>query len=423
MPKLGLGINLANAIGGNAPLTLYQDNFINEGAGDYSFTTRQFFAYPSTASVITTSGLLGQNLSSQSGQLVVAFEAAKDKYPQYSGRAYTIGEEIYGGVYGHAIFRKTGPGAGGGSGGFPPIMRVDSPGGSVAGLEDVNGWTRIVPPTRVLQDGETLKVSFNYKATTTTTANFLRFGVFNISPLVNGGITYPAVNNDYIAGQPTYLNQGTASTIYNSASGYAFMFGKNVSYGGIYRRIPNSSNSLIGTTGSVYTQLQSGTASSVLVTGTYYSITIRIKREGSSLRVTSILPNARITTVDTSPNSYSFNSFVAYAVSGTTQYVLQPIKVEFGTIPDPYINQIDIFNGSFSQANGTYTRSSSSDNSFTKITGTTPGSIFFSAGVWYIFSSAIGNVAQNTSELGTGTWTPLAPGNSSGITSVYTYTS
>jgi len=332
MPKLGLGINLANAIGGKAPLTLYQDNFIYEGQGNYTFTTRQFFASPSTASVITTSGLLGQNLSSQSGQLVVAFEAAKDIYPQYSGRAYTIGEEIYGGVYGHAIFRKTGPGAGGGSGGFPPIMRVDSSGGSVAGLEDINGWTRIPPPNRVLQDGQTLKVSFNYQATTGTTSNILRFGVFNIFPYITGGTTYPAVNNDFVSGQPTYLNQGTASTIYNSASGYAFMFGRNVSYGGIYRRVPSSSTTLIGTTGSVYTQLQSGTASSTFVSGTNYPISILIKREGSSLRVTSVLPNATIVTVDNSPSNYYFNSFVAYTATGTTQYIITGMKVEYGVI-------------------------------------------------------------------------------------------
>jgi hypothetical protein len=331
MPKLGLGINLANAIGGKAPLTLYQDNFIYEGQGNYTFTTRQFFASPSTASVITTSGLLGQNLSSQSGQLVVAFEAAKDKYPLYSGKAYVIGEEIYGGVYGHAIFRKTGPGAGGGSGGFPPIMRVDSSGGSVAGLEDINGWTRIVPPTRVLQDGETLKVSFNYQATTNTTVNILRFGVFNISPYITGGITYPAVNNDFVSGQPTYLNQGTASSIYNSASGYGFQFGRNVSYGGIYKRTPGASNSLISST-AAYTQLQSGTASSVFTSGTDYPISISIKREGSSLRVTSVLPNATITTLDSSPQSFSFNSFVVYTSSGTTQYIITGMKVEYGVI-------------------------------------------------------------------------------------------
>ena len=334
MPKLGLGINLANATGGQAPLILYQDNFIYEGQGDYNFTTRQFFSMPTTASVITTPGLLGQNLSLQSAQLVVSFEAAKDKYPKYSGRAYAIGEEIYGDVYGHGIFRKTGPGAGGGSGGFPPIMRVESTGGSVAGLQDINGWTRIPTPNRVLQNNETLKISFMYKVTTALTiVNSLRFGVFNIPPYINSGITYPAVNNDFTLGQPTYLNQGTASAIYTPASGYAFHFGRNVAYGGIHRRIPSSNNSLIATTSGVYTQLQSATASSVLTQNFYYPISITIRREGSSLRITSVLPNATITTVDASPNSYSFNSFVIYGAAGISQHVVTDMKVEFGTFP------------------------------------------------------------------------------------------
>jgi len=334
MPKLGLGINLANAIRGNAPLILYQDNFIYEGQGNYNFTTRQFFSVPGTSTVITTPGLLGQNLSLQSAQLVVSFEAAKDKYPTYSGRAYAIGEEIYGGVYGHGIFRKTGPGEGGGSGGFPPIMRVESTGGSVAGLEDINGWTRIPTPNRVLQNKETLKISFMYKVlTSTSTANSLRFGVFNIPPYISSGITFPAVNNDFVSGQPTYLNQGTASVIYNPASGYAFQFGKNVLYGGIHRRIPSSSNTLIATTGGVYTQLQSATASSVLTQNFYYPISITIQREGSSLRITSVLPNATITTVDEFPNSYSFNSFVIYGATGIIQYVVTDMKVEYGNIP------------------------------------------------------------------------------------------
>lgn len=335
MPKLGLGINLANGAGSKSPLTLYQDNFINEGGGDYSFTTRQFFSVPGSASVVSGTGQLTQNLSATTGQLIVSFEAGKNQYPQYTGRAYAIGEKIYGGVYGHGVFEKTGAGAGGGSGGYPPIMRVDSAGGSVAGLEDVNGWTRIPTPNRVLQSGQSLRVAFNYKASGSTSANIFRFGVFNIPTYLASGFTFPAVNNDYVAGQPTYLNQGTASIIYNPASGYGFQFGRNTAYGGIYRRIPSSSNTLIGTTGGIYTQLQSGTASSVFPAATFFPISITIKREGSSLRVTSQLPNATITTVDTSPNSYSFNSFVAYAGIGATSYTLANIKVTYGAISSP----------------------------------------------------------------------------------------
>jgi len=422
MPKLGLGINLANSARSKSPLTLYQDNFIYEGEGAYTFTTRQFFSTPGTGSVSLTPGILSQQITS-TGLLIVAFEAAKDQYSPYTGRAYEIGEKIYGGVYGHGVFEKTGPGAGGGSGGFPPIMRVDSEGGSVAGLEDVNGWTRIPPPNRVLQNGETLKITFDYKVTTTSSiANNIRFGVFNIPPYITGGFTYPAVNNDYVANQPTYLNQGTASVIYFPASGYAFQFGKSIAYGGIFRRNPNSSNSLINTTANVYTGLQTGVASSSLSINTYYPISIRIKREGSSLRIVSKLPNAQITTVDASPTSYSFNSFAVYGSLGAAaSHTIKDMKVEFGTMPASFINQITVSNGSYSEANGTYTRNNNT-SSFTKTAGT-PCSIFFSDGIWYINASIIGNVAQNTSELGTGTWTPLAPGSSSGITATYAYSS
>jgi len=84
-----------------------------------------------------------------------------------------------------------------------------------------------------------------------------------------------------------------------------------------------------------------------------------------------------------------------------------------------FIVQIIIDTGSYLNANGTYTRSNSA-SSFTK-TGGIPGSIFFSDNEWYIFSTAIGNVALNSSPLGSGMWLPVAPGNSSGISASYTY--
>jgi len=83
-----------------------------------------------------------------------------------------------------------------------------------------------------------------------------------------------------------------------------------------------------------------------------------------------------------------------------------------------FINSIIISNGSYASANGTYTRDNPS-GSFTLTEG--DGSIFFGGDAWYIFNSTIGNVARNTSTLGTGTWEPWAPGNSSGITAEYFY--
>ena len=84
----------------------------------------------------------------------------------------------------------------------------------------------------------------------------------------------------------------------------------------------------------------------------------------------------------------------------------------------PFINRIIISNGSYTAANGTYTRSNPLD-AFSLVGGN--GSIFFGGDAWYLFNTGIGNVARNTSTLGTGTWDPWAPGNSSGITAVYNY--
>ena len=88
------------------------------------------------------------------------------------------------------------------------------------------------------------------------------------------------------------------------------------------------------------------------------------------------------------------------------------------TVCVDFLNSIVISNGSYADANGTYTRNSPSE-AFTKTGGS--GSIFFGGDAWYIFNTGIGNVARNTSELGTGTWEAWAPGNSSGITAVYNY--
>jgi len=102
-------------------------------------------------------------------------------------------------------------------------------------------------------------------------------------------------------------------------------------------------------------------------------------------------------------------SGIMYARGGTTTTT---------TTAAPFINIIIISNGSYTAANGTYTRSNSSEG-FTKVGGN--GSIFFSTDAWYIFNTAVGNVARNTSTLGTGTWEAWAPGNSSGISAQYIY--
>jgi hypothetical protein len=86
------------------------------------------------------------------------------------------------------------------------------------------------------------------------------------------------------------------------------------------------------------------------------------------------------------------------------------------TICAPYINNIVISNGSYTAANGTYTRDNPS-GAFALTGGS--GSIFFGGDAWYIYNNAIGNVARNTSVLGTGTWEAWPVGNSTGITAEY----
>jgi len=113
-------------------------------------------------------------------------------------------------------------------------------------------------------------------------------------------------------------------------------------------------------------------------------------------------------------------------INGTYNYISFPSPItsfplEGNDIPPAFISEIVISNGSFTAANGTYTRSNSTD-AFTKTSGT-PGAIFFGGDAWYIFSTSIGNVARNTSDLGTGTWSAWVPGNSSGITATYSYSS
>ena len=84
----------------------------------------------------------------------------------------------------------------------------------------------------------------------------------------------------------------------------------------------------------------------------------------------------------------------------------------------PFINTIIISNGSYVATNGTYTRNNPL-SVFTQLSGT--GVIFFGGDAWYVNSGPAGNVAWNTSQLGTGTWSPLPPGNSSGIIAEYYY--
>lgn len=72
---------------------------------------------------------------------LVYFDCLKDTNAGFDmGFAYGAGGQVvYAGIYGHGLYQKTGGGAGGGSGGYPPIFSNDTD------LQDVNGWTRYRP--------------------------------------------------------------------------------------------------------------------------------------------------------------------------------------------------------------------------------------------------------------------------------------
>jgi len=121
---------------------------------------------------------------------------------------------------------------------------------------------------------------------------------------------------------------------------------------------------------------------------------------------------------------WSTKSNLLWQISKQLQYLTGvmgrniPATTTTTTTIAPFISTIVISNGSYTAANGTYTRDNPS-GAFALTGG--GGSIFFGGDAWYIFNTAIGNVARNTSTLGTGTWDSWTPGNSSGITATYSY--
>jgi len=121
---------------------------------------------------------------------------------------------------------------------------------------------------------------------------------------------------------------------------------------------------------------------------------------------------------------WSTKSNLLWQISKQLQYLTGvmgrniPATTTTTTTIAPFISTIVISNGSYTAANGTYTRDNPS-GAFALTGG--GGSIFFAGDAWYIFNTAIGNVARNTSTLGTGTWDSWTPGNSSGITATYSY--
>ena len=146
------------------------------------------------------------------------------------GSRYNLvtGQVVYGGVYGHGLYRKTGQASGN------PIFT------SPTNAQDAYGWTRHRPAMRTIQEGEALNVRFKLEVINPTSlfssaSNTLRIGLFGDS----GG---------------NFINADETSTVSSDFSPYTgYMIGIGLNHR-ILKRIPNSSTNLILSSGA-FTQL------------------------------------------------------------------------------------------------------------------------------------------------------------------------
>jgi hypothetical protein len=183
------------------------------------------------------------------------------------GSRYNLvtGDIVYGGTYGHALYRRTASASG------APIFS------SALGAPDTNLWTRIKPALRTIQAGQYLNVSFKLEVINPTTffdnSNAIRIGILGSS-----GSVANLVNTDTI-GQ---------SAIFSPYTGYLIGIGKNHR---IYKRIPDSLNSTsLVSSMAAYTQLtnnsmtfNAGGANPVL------SVDIKIGRTGANTIIRSVV--------------------------------------------------------------------------------------------------------------------------------------
>lgn len=176
-----LGNRLSTAPSGLAPVALYSDMLTAGG----SFVDRQWFtsgANNGPSNSIDYGNGEVRIFSGASGRHCLChFDCLRDQYPTYdNGKSYgASGEIVYGGYYGHGLYQKTGLGAGGGSGGWPPTFSHET------NEEDANGWTRYRPTPRQIAQGGTLSISLKLKLDRTgftiTSNNAIRIGLFDLS--------------------------------------------------------------------------------------------------------------------------------------------------------------------------------------------------------------------------------------------------
>ena len=293
-----LGIRLSTFSSGLAPVSLYSDMLTAGG----SFVDRQWFtsgASSGASNSISYGGGEVRIFSGASGRHCLChFDCLRDKYPLYNnGLAYgASGGIVYGGYYGHGLYQKTGVGAGGGSGGWPPVFST------ATNAQDDNGWTRYRPTARQIKAGEVLSISLKLKLDRTgytiSSSNAVRIGLFgSVGSYIN------------------YDNHGLSNSVFNGYSGY--MVGYGPLDNRIHKRTETATPPLLSTTTGVYTQLSSYPVSG-FGSQDEYDVTIRLQRIGSFVEITSHIYgsgySAKISHTDATPFT-SFDTLAFYTVS------------------------------------------------------------------------------------------------------------
>jgi hypothetical protein len=219
----------------------------------------------------------------------------KDQYPTYSSSTtYNVGDIVYGGFAGHALYRKTAALAGG------PVFT------NATNAQDICGWTRYRPAARQIAPDKTLSISFKLKLDrtgyTTTSSNAIRIGLFkSVGSYINAD------------------SHGLTNAVFNGYSGYVFGYGPADNR--LLKRTNTADLALISTTSGVYS-----TGASTAVSGfgfqDEYDVSIKLKRIGSSLELTSLMYNmygsgysSVLTHTDATAPVTSFDTLVFYTVS------------------------------------------------------------------------------------------------------------
>jgi hypothetical protein len=349
MPKLGLGINLTSNVSSTpvfSTLNLYRDSFIAYPNSGYSFLNRQFFSSGSSSTVTYGSGIYRQTIGSSGRHAIGYFDCNAEQYPTYdNGVGYSIGAVVYGGIYGHGLFRRTGnPG----NPGYPPNFLF-----TPSGTQDASGWTRIHPVLRTIMADEELKVTFNLRLNSSGTGlvsvNAIRFGLFDSSTNTDP-LTYVNADNLTVS-NAIYGGTGTGPGYRGYMSGISSAASNNHR---IHTRTTTTDPRLISTTSAVYTE-NVASAFSGFTSETTYLITLTIKRlpgsvsapSGALLYTSSISGGSlsgsgtTLSWTDNSPSTYSFDTLCLYGGSfSCVSFDLSNVNVSFK-------NKIPRFNNFF----------------------------------------------------------------------------